>query len=46
MRQADSGEFPLLLQMPDESPQVAKTIQANPPEKITPPDVSRAGRFY
>jgi hypothetical protein len=28
MRQADSGKFPLLLQMPDESPKVAKTNQA------------------
>ena len=40
MRQTDSGTFPHLLQMPDKSPQVAKTIQTNPPEKITPPDFS------
>jgi hypothetical protein len=28
LRQADSGKFPLLLQMPDESPKMAKTNQA------------------
>jgi hypothetical protein len=27
MRQAEVGKFPMLLQMPDESPQVAKTNQ-------------------
>jgi hypothetical protein len=45
MRKTHSWKFPLLLQMPEESPKMAKTIQTNPQEKITPPEKS-GGAFF
>jgi hypothetical protein len=46
VRQAEAGKIPLLLQMPDESPLVAKTATAEKPPRLkSRPSFHRKRRF-